>query len=943
MLPVEFVAKWDRVRLRERQSSQEHFIDLCRVLRLPTPAEADPLGDSFTFDQGLKKESGEDGFADVWNKDHFAWEYKGRHKDLAAAYSQLQLYRDALGNPPLLVVCDFDRFEIHTNFNNTVKRVYKFTNSDIATNAIIPDSQMSAIEILRALFADPSKLDPGKSTEKLTEEAAKLLGELAEDMRQHRKVTGVSDHNIARFIMRMIFCFFASDVGLLPKQSFDDVIHLNKSKPESFQRYMGQLFASMKDGGDFMMHRVPHFNGGLFDDPYVPELIADHISLLEQLASLDWSDIEPSIFGTLFERILDPDTRAELGAHYTSRKDIETIVEPVLLIPLRRLWDQTKAESEAYLSWRKKTSPEREKQQKELEILVSDFQQMLCEVRVLDPACGSGNFLYIALYLLKTLEKEVLAFAAMHGIQGMTPKVSPSQLFGIETNEYAHQLASAVVWIGYLQWKYRNAIDLENEDPILKSFENIHLMDAILDLTDPSHPKEPAWPDADVIVGNPPFLGSKLLRTTLGDPYVDALFQVYLGRVSAEADLVCYWFEKAREMVEMGKVSMVGLLATQGIRGGANRRVLEKIKQTGDIFLAYSDRPWILEGAMVHVSIVGFDNGTEMHRILDDKLVTSINANLTTGNDLTKARRLKENLGISFMGDIKVGSFDIDNATAQKMLSSKGNPNGRPNADVIRPWVNALDITRRPRGMWIIDFGVNMTEEKASQYEMPFEYVKEHVKPTRVDNRMQKRAIHWWIHGDAAPRIRTAFSTINRYIATSAVSKHRLFVWLPSTILPDHGLIVFASNDDYFFGVLHSRIHELWSRGMGTQLREVESGFRYTSTTTFETFPFPSPTDEQKEAISQAAKHLNQLRELWLNPSEDSVGPTELKHRTLTNLYNARPTWLDIAHKQLDEAVSLAYGWKPNLSADEILSRLLSLNFEREPTNTASNDKEDLD
>ncbi|MBA7693786.1 hypothetical protein ES703_102375 [subsurface metagenome] len=407
-----------------------------------------------------------------------------------------------------------------------------------------------AIEILRALFEEPSRLNPGKSPEKLTEEAAKLLGELAQDMRQHGKLTGVSDHDIARFIMRMIFCLFASDVGLLPKQSFADVIHLNKSKPEFFRRYMGDLFAAMKDGGEFMMHRVPHFNGGLFDDSYVPELIADQIGLLERLGALDWSDIEPSIFGTLFERILDPNTRADLGAHYTSKEDIQTVVEPVLLTPLRHHWDQTKSQAEKYLSWRDKTDPEREREQGELEVLVSGFQQTLCQVRVLDPACGSGNFLYVSLSLLKSLEKEVLAFAAMHGIQGMSPKVHPSQLFGIEINEYAYQLASAVVWIGYLQWKYRNAIDLENEDPILQSFENIRLMDAVMDASDPHHPLEPDWPAADVIVGNPPFLGGGLLRSRLGNEYVDSLFGLY-GTRRQETRLRLISYEPNRAMSDV--------------------------------------------------------------------------------------------------------------------------------------------------------------------------------------------------------------------------------------------------------------------------------------------------------------------------------------------------------------------------------------------------------
>ncbi len=679
-----------------------------------------------------------------------------------------------------------------------------------------------------------------------------------------------------------------------------------------------------------MMHRVPHFNGGLFDDPFVPELIADHISILERLGTLDWSDIEPSIFGTLFERILDPNTRAELGAHYTSKEDIQTVVEPVLLRPLRIQWEQIKSIAEPYLSWREKVDPERGKQQAQLKTLISDFQQTLCRIRVLDPACGSGNFLYISLSLLKALEKEVLVFAAMHGIQGMTPKVHPRQLFGIEINEYAHQLASAVVWIGYLQWKYRNAIDLENEDPILQALENIRLMDAILNLTDPENPKEPVWPDADVIVGNPPFLGGKLLRTKLGDAYIDALFQVYTDRVSAEADLVCYWFEKARAMVEMGKAKRVGLLATQGIRGGANRRVLERIKETGDIFFAYSDRKWVLEGAAVHVSIIGFDDGSETNKILDGKQVSSVNANLTAGTDLTKARRLKENMSIAFMGDTKVGPFDIPESLAHAMLS-KPNPHGKNNSDVIRPWVNAFDLTRRPRNRWIIDFPPGMFLQDAALYEALFEYIKQHVKPMRaVAKSGDCTGVDWWIHQRPRPDMREAILKLqlHRFICTPCVSKHRLFVWIPSITLPDHAVIAIARDDDYTFGVLHSRVHELWALSMGTQL---ESRPRYTPTTTFETFPFPNPTAEQRATIERAAKRLNELRENWLNPPESDVGPNELKQRTLTNLYNERPTWLEMAHNTLDEAVLLAYGWDVKLSNSEILSRLLDLNLQREP------------
>ena len=331
--------------------------------------------------------------------------------------------------------------------------------------------------------------------------------------------------------------------------------------------------------------------------------------------------------------------------------------------------------------------------------------------------------------------------------------------------------------------------------------------------------------------------------------------------------------------------------------------------------------------------------------MLDNNPVTNINPNLTAGIDLTKARRLKENLGLAFMGDTKVGPFDIRENLARTMLS-KPNPHGKSNSDVIRPSVNALDLTRRPRKIWTIDFVPGMTLEEASLYEVPFEYINQHVRPMRATAKSGDRTgVDWWIHQRPRPEMRKVIARLerHRFICTPCVSKHRLFVWVPSLTLPDHAVIAIARDDDYSFGILHSRIHELWARRMGTQLREAESGFRYTPTTTFETFPFPDPTAEQKEAVALMGKRLNELRENWLNPPEDSIGPTELKKRTLTNLYNQRPTWLDMAHKRLDEAVCISYGWTPDAPTDEILARLLSLNLEREPTNSASNDKEDLD
>jgi type II restriction/modification system DNA methylase subunit YeeA len=326
---------------------------------------------------------------------------------------------------------------------------------------------------------------------------------------------------------------------------------------------------------------------------------------------------------------------------------------------------------------------------------------------------------------------------------------------------------------------------------------------------------------------------------------------------------------------------------------------------------------------------VGQDDGSEAEQTLDGQSVIEINANLTAGIDLTQGRRLEENLGISFKGTDKSGAFELAPETATAMLA-RPNPDGRPNSDVIRPWVNGLDIGGRPRGMWIIDFGVDMPEAEAALYEAPFEYVRAVVRPRRIASPSEPRAASaWWLHQRPRPDLRSAIAGLPRYIATVRHSKYRLFTWLPAGTLPDSALVAFAREDDYTFGVLHSRVHETWARATGTQLREVESGFRYTPTTCFETFPFPRPTAEQREAIAAAARRLVELRDGWLNPP--GLVDAVLARRTLTNLYNERPTWLVHVHASLDRAVLAAYGWPADLADDEILALLLALNLEREP------------
>ena len=644
------------------------------------------------------------------------------------------------------------------------------------------------------------------------------------------------------------------------------------------------------------------------------ELSESALQRLVEATNKNWRNIEPSIFGTLFERALDASKRAHLGAHYTRAEDIMLVVEPVVMAPLRREWDAVQQEVSNLLV---------EENRDAARVRLAQFQQRLVDVEVLDPACGSGNFLYLALRSLLDLEKDVIDFAAAQGWPDLTPAVKPDQMLGLEINPYAAELARTSLWIGYIQWHQNNGFPY-NHRPILTPLSSIQMTDAILDRSDPERPREPQWPAAEFIVGNPPFLGRGGLRSALGDDYTNALYKAYDSRIPRTSDVCCYWLEKARDSIGRGESRRAGLLATQGIRGKDNRTVLVRIKETGNIFMAYPDREWTLDGATVHISIIGFDNGEELNRMFDGITVDSeINSNLTIGADSSLAGRLPNNAGIAFEGPSPKARFDISPELAALMLSEPPNVNGRPNSDVVRPVLNARDITQRPRGMYTIDFGV-MSIDDACQYEMPFEHVKEHVYPKRLEKSQATHRNRWWQYARPRPNMREAIQTLQRYIVKPRVSKHMIFVWVDTNTLCNDSNDVFARDDDFTFGVLHSRFHEVWALAMGTQL---ETRPRYTPTTCFETFPFPEPTGEQREAIAEAARELNELREGWLNPP--GMPESQLKQRTLTNLYNARPTWLQNIHDRLDQAVAEAYNWPHNLSNPEILERLLSLNLER--------------
>ena len=914
----EFIAKWRKVELKERSAAQEYFLDLCRMLGHPTPAEADPTGENFCFEKGAEKHGGGDGFADVWKKDFFGWEYKGKHKDLENAYNQLLLYRDALASPPILVVCDLDRIIIHTNFTKTVSVAHEIPLERLG--------EPRNLEILRAVFFDPEKLRPGKTSVAITQEAAQHFADMAESMRKR----GLDSAEVAHFLDRVVFCLFAEDIGLLPNQIFTRITEKSGGDPAKFARFIAQLFEAMAKGGEFGLETILHFNGNLFDGATVPDLTADEVTRITASARLDWSSVEPSIFGTLFERGLDPAKRSQLGAHFTGKEDIDVLVDAVVMHPLLREWDETKQIVEALLATGKKkpgaapvqlSNTAKKKAMGESEAIIQRFLTRLQSVKVLDPACGSGNFLYVTLQKLKDLEKTVILHSMDSGLSSFFPMIGPWQLYGIELNPYAHDLAQMTVWIGWLQWLKFNGFG-SPEEPILRAMSsNFQCKDSILDLSDPANPKEPDWPKVDFIVGNPPFLGGNRIRKELGGDYVDALFATYKDRVPAFADLCCYWFEKARAHIEKGHCKRAGLLATQGVRGGANREVLKRIKESGDIFWAVSDQDWILDGATVHVSIAAFDNGAEETCTLDGKTVATINPDLTSAADLTQVRAIKDNQGLCFMGASPKGPFDIDGETARAMIAATGNPNKRPNSDVVRPVASGIDLSRGSRGCWTIDFAL-LPMEEAAQYEAPFEYVKRVVYPVRSINRRAAYAQKWWQYAEARPGMRAAIKGLPRFIATPEVSKHRIFVWVSPEVLCNQQTLVFARSDEYFFGVLHSRIHEVWALKQGTQLREKESGARYTPTTSFETFPFPKPTPAQEAAIADAARELVAKRDEWL-AGQDS------KPRHLTRLYNERPTWLDLAHRALDAAVFAAYGWKPDLTDDELLAALLALNMKQ--------------
>jgi hypothetical protein len=486
LTPQAFVQKWANTTLNERQSYQLHFIDVCHLLNFetPQPSGKTATGKEFIFERTVKEKDGKTGYADVFLQGCFAMEYKApdRYKTLTEAQEQLRRYHQRLQNPPLLIVTDIKNWIIETNFTNRENYELKFTNEDLLDDKIRGK--------LVDAFKNPDRLDPNRDVAQVTKEAAVSFQEIVKNMRS--EFVGASTETVAHFLTKLVFCLFAEDIGLLPTHDgygifsyiIDRTVH--DDSYDKFKDYVGRLFHAMNDGTEIFMEDIPYFNGSLFSDVDVIGLGRNARVKLHDASLLNWEYVEPTIFGTLFERALDPAERVPLGAHYTSSADIQLIVEPVLMQPLRREWAQIQAQAQTVRTRYDSATTGRNRADAitELTTLRDTMRHKLSTVKVLDPACGSGNFLYIALQSLLDLEQEVITYPAWQEIPEIPlvePAVHPTQMYGIEKNAIAHALANIVVWIGYLQWKLRNGYRTITRPILQDTNTNIIHKDAILE------------------------------------------------------------------------------------------------------------------------------------------------------------------------------------------------------------------------------------------------------------------------------------------------------------------------------------------------------------------------------------------------------------------------------------------------------------------------------
>jgi hypothetical protein len=1020
---ADFIRRWEASGSAERANYQLFLSELCDVLDVPRPepAVSDDSQNCYVFERAVQFHNGDGttslGRIDLYKQGCFVLEAKqgsnqlvapatartrrgtairdtpGWDEAMLAARYQAEQYAKAIphGWPPFLIVVDVGySIELYADFSLTGKNYAQFPDRNTYRIRLHDLAEPAILARLGSIWLDPISLDPARISARVTREVAKKLAELAIDLEQTHEPASV-----AGFLMRCIFTSFAEDVRLLPENSWTKLLESLRGDVANFCPMVQSLWETMNSGGfsPILREHVLRFNGGLFETVEALPVTSSQLDLLIRASKADWKEVEPAIFGTLLERALDKDERHRLGAHYTPREYVERLVVPTIIEPLRDDWKTVQATAV--------TLARAGNIDAALETL-GDFRRSLCSLTVLDPACGSGNFLYVTLEHLKRLEGEVIETLESLGEKqfvlaetGFT--VDPHQLLGLELNPRAAVITDLVLWIGYLQWYFRTwGASAMPPEPVIKRFHNIEARDALLvyDREEPSrdengdvrtqwdqrtmrnhpvtaeevpdesarrttfryvNPRRAAWPEADFIVGNPPFIGNWMMRLELGDGYTETLRDTY-SEVPESAEYVMYWWHRAAEAVRSGRTRRFGFITTNSLRQTFSRRVVtQHLQAETPLSLVYAipDHPWVdsSDGADVRISMTVGECGRHegvLSRVLhevpgQDHAVVElserrgfINADLTVGPNIGGAQPLKSNAGLSGRGVVLHGSGFIVTKEQGAQLGLGRIPNIERH---IRPYRHGRDVAQRSRDLMIIDVDGLPIEEVRTRFPEIFQHLVDRVKPERDQNREPSRRAQWWMFGRRNTDLRGFLKGLRRYISTPETAKHRFFVFLDASILPDNMLVNIALEDAYFLGVLSSHVHVAWALGAGGTL---EDRPRYNKTRCFEPFPFPAANEQQRDRIRAvgAALDSHRKRQQELFPALTITGMYNVleKLRTREELDEAERaiheqglvSALRDIHYELDAAVLDAYGWPADLTTEDILYRLVALNEERQ-------------
>ncbi|WP_111896135.1 class I SAM-dependent DNA methyltransferase [Acinetobacter sp. MB5] len=943
---ADFISRWKGVDGSERANYQLFLTELCTILNLPLPdpANKDTEENSYVFERRVTIEQPDgtenNGYIDLYKRDSFVLEAKqsgkaldtsGWDKAMLKAHNQADQYARALpiseGRPPFIIVVDVGRnIELYSEFSRSGATYTAFPDANSHRLRLEDLHRPEVQERLKAIWLNPLSLDPSRQAAKVTKKIAIQLAHLAKSLES----VGHHPQGVSAFLMRCLFTMFSEDVGLLPNRSFTTLLEELQDTPEIFADMLESLWQTMNTGGfsSIIKKKLLKFNGGLFADNQAISLDKSQIRLLLEAAKSDWKLVEPAIFGTLLERALNVKERHKLGAHYTPRAYVERLVLPTIIEPLRREWQEVQVAVLAY---------EQQGKHKQAVTEVKKFHMHLCNIKVLDPACGTGNFLYVTLEHMKRLEGEVLNLlhdlgeqASMLEMDGVT--VDPHQFLGLEINPRAARIAEMVLWIGYLQWHYRTHGNVNPPEPVLRDFKNIENRDALINyerkevlldvsgnpitrwdgesyipsqitgemIPDDSFQIEQyryigvtkaEWPKADYIIGNPPFIGDKAMRRALSDGYVDALRSTW-KELPESADFVMYWWHIAAETIRMGKAHQFGFITTNSIKQAFNRRIIEphlNAKNPLSITFAIPDHPWVdsEDGAAVRIAMTVGTLGE-----VEGRLLVSIDEKASDSEEIdvifqTFNGKIFENLatGANVAGAkaLKANSNISSNGVmvvgsgfilSQEEAISIGLRTVPDLDKYIKHYRNYNDLTDRSRNAMIIDFFGLTINEVQQKYPNAYQWILEKVKPQRDQNNRQKLKRDWWIFGEPRQGWRRMSNSLDRYICTGETGKHRHFQFLDRNILPDHRLIGFGLDDPFYLGVLSSRIHVIWALKAGGTL---ENRPVYNKTLCFDKFPFPSTTIDKKNKIRILVEQLDSHRKRQQSLHSDL---------TLTSMYN---------------------------------------------------------